>query len=61
MDAAGGGARVCRSPGEVDPCLGSRSHLQHDRESPRLVRVAPACVGRADSCASIARRAARRS
>ena len=34
-------------PGAVDPALGPRPHLQHDREPARLVPVAPADLGRA--------------
>ena len=34
-------------PGPVDPALGPRPHLQHDREPPRLVPLAPAHLGRA--------------
>ena len=38
-----------RPPGEVDPALGPRPHLQHGDEPPRLVHLAPARLGRADS------------
>ena len=37
-----------RPPGDVDPGVGPRPHLQHGREPARLVHLAPARVGRAD-------------
>ena len=47
--------------GEMDSALGPRPHLQHGVEPARLVHLAPARLGRADSGASTARAAARRS
>ncbi len=47
--APAGGARHRRQQGEVDSRLGPRPHLQHAREPARLVRVAPARLGCADS------------
>ena len=58
--AARGGAACDRPRGEVDSGLGTRPHLQHGVEPSRLVHLAPARVGRADSRRSTARRAARR-
>ena len=46
--AARGGARRDRPPGDVDPGVGPRPHLQHGREPARLVHLAPARLGRAD-------------
>ena len=47
-----GGARLqgrsTRSTQRVDPVVGTRPDLQHDREPARLVHLAPARVGRAD-------------
>ena len=43
------------------PSLGPRPHLQHGREPARLVHLAPARLGRADSRRSTARPAAKRS
>src|ERR1039458_4388845 len=34
-------------PGALDARLGPGAHLQHDRHPPRLVHLAPTCVGRA--------------
>ena len=48
-DAARGGHRRGRSPRQMDPRVGPRPHLQHDREPARLVHLAPARLGRADS------------
>ena len=48
-DAARSGHRRRRSSRQVDAGVGPRPHLQHDREPPRLVHLAPARVGRADS------------
>ena len=40
---------ACRDrPRGVDPRLGARAHLRHDREPTRLVRLAPARLGGAD-------------
>ena len=44
-----GGARGDRSRREVDPGVGPRPHLQHAGEPARLVHLAPARLGRADS------------
>ena len=48
-DAAPGRDRRDRPGREVVPRLGPRSALQHGREPARLVHLAPARVGRADS------------
>ena len=48
-DAPRGGHRRGRSPGEMDPGVGPRSYLQHDREPARLVYLAPTRLGCADS------------
>ena len=55
------GARRDRPRREVDSGVGPRPHLQHGREPARLVHLAPARLGRADSRRSTARSAARRS
>ena len=48
-DAAAGRAREHRSPRAMDPVVGPRPHVQHDRQPSRLVHLAAARVGRADS------------
>ena len=48
-DPARGRDRRGRSSRQVGAGVGPRSHLQHDRQPPRLVHLAPARVGRADS------------
>ena len=53
--AAAGRARRDRSRREVDPRVGPRPPLQHAGEPPRLVHLAPARLGRADSRRSTAR------
>ena len=46
---AAGRARRDRRQGAVDSDVGPRPHPQHGREPPRLVHLAPARLGRADS------------
>ena len=58
--SAHAGARGDR-PDALDPVVGPRSDLQHDREPARLVHLAPARLGCADSRRSTARRADSRS
>ena len=55
QDAARGRARSDRSQGDVDSVVGPRSDLQHGREPARLVHLAPAGLGRADSGAGLHR------
>ena len=59
--AAAGGPGGHRSGRQVDPGVGPRPDLQHAGEPSRLVHLAPAGVGRADSGGRLHVRAARRS